>query len=63
MQSIVSSCEKALKMVSDQLTDVDSPKPMETDKKDIKKELKKPISKVVIKEEKKPEPAKDQYVN
>ena len=41
VQNIVSTCEKALKLVSDHIADTDAPKPMETadgKKEDIKKE-------------------------
>ena len=55
VQNIVSSCEKALKLVSDFVADSDAPKPMETE---VKKEEKK---KVEIKKEKeiKKEPKKE----
>ena len=60
MQNIVSSCEKALKLVSDQLTDADSSKPLELEKRDPKKDFCRKPEPKVKKEEKKEEPPKDQ---
>lgn len=39
VQNIVSTCEKALKLVSDHIAETDAPRPMET--ADVKKEVKK----------------------
>ncbi len=54
VQNIVSSCEKALKLVSDFVADSDAPKPMDTE---VKKEEKKKVE--VVKKEKEKEVKKE----